>query len=164
MRTSIRVLVASLGFASAATGLAGLALSSAQGTGDEAVIIAATHAHFAALNAGNLAEHLAHHLPGNSAFASGGSLLDEFSTPEDERVPLQADLDRGVRFNLQLRHLQVKVYGNAAVVTGYVVGTVRQPDGTTQEVRDRRSALLIKQGAEWREAHTHSSSLSGVGQ
>ena len=61
--------------------------------------------------------------------------------------------------DLQLRHLNVKVYGNVAVVTGYVVGTETSPDGTTEEVANRRTAVLVKQGGQWKEAHIHISPL-----
>jgi ketosteroid isomerase-like protein len=66
----------------------------------------------------------------------------------------------GFKFNFELRHLEVKVYGDAAVVTGYVMGTVTSPEGTTEQFTTRRTAVLIKQGGEWKEAHAHSSPLT----
>ena len=72
---------------------------------------------------------------------------------------MKADYDSGVRVNLNPVHIEVQVYGNAAVVTCYLVGTVTGPDGTVEQVTDRRTAVLIKQGGKWMEAHTHASPM-----
>ena len=42
-------------------------------------------------------------------------------------------------------HCSLVLMCKAAVVTGYVVGTVTNPDGTTREARARRTAVLIKE-------------------
>ncbi len=116
--------------------------------------------HFVALNAGDAAAHVQHHMPQASSFGPAGGLLQEANSREEQRTDLQAQFDTGFKFNLQLRHLKVKVYGDAAVVTGYVVGTVTLPDGSTQQVMDQRTAVLIKQGGQWKEVHSHSSPVA----
>ncbi|MEC4679823.1 MAG: nuclear transport factor 2 family protein, partial [Nitrospirota bacterium] len=80
---------------------------------------------------------------------------------ENQKNNLQAQLDAGVKFNVQLRHPEVEVYGNVAVVTGYTVGTITSPDGTTRQVANRRTVVLIKQGDQWKAVHGHSSPLRG---
>ena len=75
---------------------------------------------------------------------------------------MQEGIDAGSKLNLQLTHLDVKVYGNTAVVTGYVVGTTTDPDGETQSVMNRRTAVLIKQGNKWKEVHLHSSPVTAA--
>ena len=123
-------------------------------------IAKATLEHFAALNAGDADAHVQHHLPEVSLFDPEGGLLEVFESHEQERASWQADFDAGFKFNVQLRHLEVKIYGDAAVVTGYLVGTVTSPEGTTEQVTTRRTAVLIKQGDQWKEAHSHQSPLT----
>ena len=118
-------------------------------------------AHFAALSAGDVDVITQHHLAGHTGFPPEGGLLERFDSLEEERNNLRAQFDAGLKQNLQLRHLEVKIYGNlTAVTTGYVVGTVTAPDGTTQQVNGRRTAVLIKQGGQWKEVHAHNSPLS----
>ncbi|MFQ5798316.1 MAG: nuclear transport factor 2 family protein [Bacteroidota bacterium] len=137
----------------------GMVLTTVAEGGDVDDIKAATLEHFATLNAGDAADHVRHHLAVHSGFPPDGGLLDRSDSRKDQENSLQADFDAGLKTNLQLRHLEVKVYGNTAVVTGYVVGTVTSADGTTQQVTTRRSAVLIKEGGQWMEAHVHSSPL-----
>ena len=106
-----------------------MVLTSVAAAQDVEAIKAVTLAHFAAFKAGDAAAHVRHHLAEHSLFDAGGGLLEEFDSLEEEENNLQADFAAGLKFNLQLRHLKVKVYGNTAVVTGYVVGTVTSPDG-----------------------------------
>ncbi len=47
--------------------------------------------------------------------------VQQFYSLEEQRNRFQARVDAGFRFNVQIRHLDVKVYGNAALVTGYSV-------------------------------------------
>ena len=90
----------------------------------------------------------------------GGELLSRSDSLEDERKNLQAQFDAGFKTNAQARHFEVKVYGNlTAVTTGYMVGTQTLPDGTTQQVNSQRTAVLIKQGGQWKEVHVHVSPL-----
>lgn len=139
--------------------LAGMFLTGVAAAQDVEAIKAATLQHFATLNAGDAAAHIQHHLPEHTTFSGDGGLLEEFDSPEEEESSLRADFDSGLKLNLQLRHLKVKVYGNTAVVTGYVVGTATSPDGDTEQVTNRRTAVLIKQRGQWREVHLHASPL-----
>ncbi len=118
----------------------------------------ATLDHFATLNSGDAEAHIQDHLEGNTAYAADGGLLDN-SSLEEQVAGLKAGYDSGVRINLNPRHMEVQVYGNAAVVTCYLVGTVTSPEGVVQQVTDRRTAVLIKQGGKWMEAHTHASPM-----
>ncbi len=127
--------------------------------GDVEDIKKATLEHFVTINAGNVAAHIAHHLQGHTGYSPDGGLLEVNESLEEEKKSLQADFDAGLKFNLQVRHLDVKVYGNTAVVTCYLVGTVTNTDGTTDQVRDRRTAVLIKKGKKWKEVHTHISHI-----
>ncbi len=113
--------------------------------------------YFAALNAGDANAYIQHFAPETSAFVGTG-LMSEAHSLQEQRRAFQASLDDGLKRNLQLRHLEVKVYGNTAVTTGYVVGTTTF-NGTTNQTRVQRTAVLIKQGGQWKEVHQHRSPL-----
>lgn len=127
--------------------------------GDVEDIKKATLQHFVTFNAGDVAGHVEHHLKGHTGYGPNGGLLDVNESLKEEKKSLQADFDAGLKFNLQVRHLEVKVYGNTAVTTCYIVGTVTNPDGTTNQVMDRRTAVLIKKGRKWKEVHAHNSHI-----
>jgi len=88
----------------------------------------------AAFNAGNASAVVQHYLPERTTL-TGGGLLRRFHSLEEQRTDIQARFDAGIKYNRQVRHLEVTVYGNTAVTTGYVVGTGTQPDGTIKSER-----------------------------
>ncbi len=118
---------------------------------------AAVQGYFAALSAGDWNALSRYRMPEHSSFGPGRGLLVSEHSLEEQRNSFQADYDAGQRLNLQVRHLDVRVYGNAAIVTGYVVGTTTTTDGSTLQSGDQRSGMWIKQGGQWREAHRHNS-------
>ncbi len=120
---------------------------------------AAVRGHFVALNAGDVDAFIQYY-PSESSVFAGGGLLGRFHSLEERRNDFQAGVDAGQKLNLQLQHMEVKVYGNAAVVTGYLTGTDTAPDGTVIQTREQRTGVLIKQGGQWREAHRHNSPLT----
>jgi len=139
----------------------GLFLTNISVAGDVEDIKKATIEHFETQSASDVKAHIAHHMPYHTQFIGGGLLVVSHSREEQEKS-LQAVLDNGVKFNLELAHLDVKVYGKAAVATGYVVGTITNPDGTTSESRAQRTAVLIKEGNDWKEVHVHSSPVTAA--
>ncbi len=95
-------------------------------------------------------------LPSGDQFPRTGVLIQ----PNEEIIgTVQANIDAGLDFNVQVRHLDVKVYGNAAVATYYTVGTTDYPDGTVLSGVFRASITAIKQGRQWKFAHIHISPL-----
>ena len=95
-------------------------------------------------------------LPGGDQFPRTGGLIQ----PNEEIIgTVQANIEAGLDFNVQLRHIDVKVYGNAAVATYYTVGTTDYPDGTVLSGVFRASITAIKQGRQWKFAHIHISPL-----
>ena len=134
----------------------GIVLTTVAAADDAADVKAAQLAHFAAFNAGDADAVAQYVLPERSHFRGiGGDLLVEGF----DKNSLKASFDDGLKFNRQLRHLQVKVYGDAAVVTGYWTGTITFPDGTTRQGPMRHSAVWIKKGGQWKLAHRHNSPL-----
>ncbi len=119
---------------------------------------AAVQGHFAALNAGDVNAYIQYYANQGSVFAGGG-LLGRVHSLEERRNGFQAGVDAGERRDLQLQHIEVKIYGNAAVVTGYLTGTSTAADGTVTQSRQQRTEVLIKQGGQWKAVHNHRSPL-----
>ena len=96
-------------------------------------------------------------------FEAAGGLLTELpagTTIEDIRSNQQAAIDTGRKLNYQLRHLNVKVYGNAAVATYYRTLSGTAADGTPLSGGpDRVSMVLNKQNGQWKQVHRHASPL-----
>lgn len=119
---------------------------------------AAFLARFAAINAGDAGTMAQHHTPEYSGFNRGGALLVVNTSLEEQRTARQAIFD-AIRIYLQPRNVEVKVYGNAAVVTAYLVGSANPPTGDPQRWTDRRTGVWIKQGGTWKEVHLHQSPI-----
>ena len=78
---------------------------------------------------------------------------------EESKVRMRARHDSGRQFDFQIRHLVVKVFGDAAVSTYYLVGPVLLPDGERQRQSLRMTSVWIKQAGQWKLAHRHESPL-----
>lgn len=135
------------------------ALPAQQWPAEQREIMEITREHFQTLDDGDAVAHMAHHVPDATSFDAVGGLLSEARSREEQAAPLQALFDAGLTQTNELRHLKVQVYGDAAVVTGYVVGTATNPDGSTEEFVNRRTAVLIRQDGEWMEVHSPQSPL-----
>ena len=133
----------------------GLLVVTASVADDVADISSTMEGHFAAFKAGDATAHVAHHMAGHSSFDPDGGALAVNESLDEETAALQADFDEGYRFDFELVDLDVAVYGDAAVVTSLQMGTVTTPDGTTEEVVNRRTAVVVRDGDEWQEVHSH---------
>ncbi len=122
---------------------------------DVADIKAAMEEHFVTFKAGDAAGHVAHHMAGGSSFGPDGGALAVNDSIEEATAELQAEFDEGYKFDFQLVDLDVAVYGDTAVVTSLQTGTVTLPDGTTEDVKNRRTAVVVRDGSEWKEVHSH---------
>ena len=132
-----------------------LAASTSVMADDVAEITAAMEKHFVTFKAGDAAGHIAHHMAGHSSFDPEGGALAVNDSLEEETAELQADFDEGYKFDFQLEDLDVAVYGDTAVVTSLQTGTVTLPDGTTEKVKNRRTSVVVRDGKEWMEVHSH---------
>ncbi len=127
--------------------------------------------HIANSNSGNVDGFVGQHLAGHSAFGPTGALLTRHDSIEDEKKLVRAALEAGraanaarssVRAfsNVQVRHLEARVYGRlSAVVTAYLTGRETASDGTSRQRTLRSSSTWIKQGGQWKEVHDHLSDL-----
>ena len=119
---------------------------------------AAVQSYFAAINSGNAAAVVRYRIPEYSVFVGGG-LIDRSSSIAQQRADFQALTDTGREVDLRIQHLEVRIYGNTAVFTGYVTGTNTLLDGTVIPSRQQRTGVWIKQGGQWKEVHRHASPL-----
>ena len=117
---------------------------------------AAAESYFAALRAGDAGALMQLHATTGTDFGANGGLLEIFDSREERRNSFQATVDAGVKLNVRGRHIEARVYGNStAVATSYGVGTVTQPNGTTNQTNQRITTVLIKQGGQWKVVHRH---------
>jgi len=135
--------------------LAGLLLTSGVQAGDVEDIIALEQGHYLARNAGDLDTWVDYHLPERDGFGPAGGLLSQGTSAEEEKSSLQAQLDAGMKYNHRLVHVEVKIYGDTAITTGYVVGSSTSPDGTTRQVMMRRTGVVLRTNGQWKELHNH---------
>ncbi len=123
---------------------------------------AVVQSYIAALNAGDANAFMQYRIPERSSFGGGGGLLSRpASSLQEQRNALEAQVRAGVKRNYQITHMEVRVYGNTAVVTGYLTGTRTEPNGTVTPRRDRRTGVFVKLGGQWKEVHHHQSPLRG---
>jgi len=122
-------------------------------------IIALEHGHYAARNRGDVDTWVQYHSPARNGFGPGGGLLGEGVPLDEEKASLQAQLDAGTKYNHQVKHLEVQIFGEAALTTSYIVGTLTSPDGTVRRANMRRTGVLVKKNGKWLEVHNHLSPL-----
>ncbi len=135
--------------------LEGLLLSTGVQAGDVEDIIALEQDHYLARNTGDLDTWVQYHLPERDGFGPGGGLLNQGTSAEEEKRSLKAQLDAGMKYNHRLLHVEVKVFGDTAITTGYVVGSSTSPNGTTRQVMMRRTGVVVKRNGQWKELHNH---------
>ena len=138
-----------------AVGLGSVFMMSVVWADDIADIEALEQGHYAARNRGDVETWSSYHTAERDSFGPGGGLLSKPTSLEDERKSLEAQLAAGVKYNHQLRHIQVRVSGNTALSTSYVTGSSTSPDGTIRNVNMRRTTVLIKEDGKWKEVHNH---------
>ncbi len=124
---------------------------------DDADDVSATiERHYAAINANDLETLRSHHLKDFTIYPSDGSVLVE---PDSREVSerMGATVEFGT-LNVRMSNFNAQIYGNVAVATFYLVGT-HTYGGKTRNVTHRVSAVWVKNGSEWKEAHHHESPL-----
>ena len=130
-------------------------LGSSLALADDAADVRATIVrHYAAIHAQNMEAIRSHHLGDFTMFFSDGTMLWERDWEEvSERMG--ATFDFGT-LNVRMSNFNAQIYGNVAVATFYLVGT-HTYGGKTRNITNRVSAVWVKDGSEWKEAHHHES-------
>ncbi|MCH8319468.1 MAG: nuclear transport factor 2 family protein [Acidobacteria bacterium] len=92
-----------------------------------------------------------HHFPPTGGLLSTGS----------KREQAQARFDAGMKFDMQTRNFDVKIYGDTAVSTYYTVGMVRRSAESEPERWNlRMTSVWVKEAGEWKLVHRHESHLT----
>ena len=116
--------------------------------------------HYAAIHTNDIDTVGSHHLKDFTMFYSGGTVLWE-SDWEEVSERMGATVDFGT-LNVRMSSFNAQVYGNTAVATFYLVGTHTAGE-KTRNITNRVSAVWVKTGGEWKEAHHHESPLRSGG-
>ncbi len=97
--------------------------------------------------------------PDTRGFFMDGGILLKGVDPE----VLQAGYDSGFRANLELRELDVKLYGDVAVSVAYLDGSLTLPAGAEIPGTWRYSETRVRDGSEWRVVQFHFSEMKPLG-
>ena len=112
--------------------------------------------HYAAIHAKDTETILSHHLKDFTMFLPDETVLWESDWDEASKR-MGATVDFGT-LNARMSDFNAQVYGNVAVATFYLVGT-HTNGGKVRNITNRVSAVWVKVGGEWKEAHHHESPL-----
>jgi len=129
----------------------------AQSQQDVTSVREAVERHYAAINAGDGDTIRQQHLPEFTHFSLRGGLLRTFRSVDEQRPESQVP----VTFNQHIRHFAAQVYGNVAVATYYLVGSVKFGEESATGTW-RVTEVWVRQGGEWKEAHHHESPLQAT--
>ncbi len=140
----------------------GMTLTAAGEAGDQDDVKAEYLRHVANANAGNVDAFIAQHMPGHTAFGPGGDMLSRWDSLEAEKAA-RPDLAKLGSHPAGANHVEVQVYGNAAVVTAYRRSPVTLTDGSTRQGVRRVTSVWVKQDGKWLEVHDHMSTLITLG-
>jgi|AP82_1055514.scaffolds.fasta_scaffold289723_1 ketosteroid isomerase-like protein len=110
-------------------------------------------------SAGNTAGFYNTMVPEFTIFPPTGGLLAEPHT-EENRLRSQARFDSGWKYDIQVRNMDVKVYGNTAVSTYYTVSTIHRPGVESVVWNLRMTGVWVKQAGQWMVVHRHESRIT----
>jgi ketosteroid isomerase-like protein len=123
---------------------------------DAADVRATIERHYAAINSQDSDTTSSHHLNDFTIFPANGGVLEEADGEAvNERMGATRDFPA---LNVGMTNFNVQIYDGVALATFYLVGT--QTRGSkTRDITNRVSAVWVKVGGEWKEAHHHESQL-----
>ncbi|MCI0698077.1 nuclear transport factor 2 family protein [candidate division KSB1 bacterium] len=98
-------------------------------------------------------------MPEFTIFGLRGGLLRTYRSVDEQHQAFQASPT--TTFNQQIRHFAAQVYGNVAVATYYLVGSVKIGEESATGTW-RVTEVWVRQGGEWKEAHHHESPLQAT--
>ena len=138
-----------------------LVFSSSPVLADDAADVRATiEGHYAAINSQDNDAVYTHHLDDFTIFGADGGVLggaDERAV--NERMGATREFPA---LNVGMSNFNAQIYNGVALATFYLVGTETRGD-RTRNITNRVSAVWVKVGREWKEAHHHESQLQPGG-
>lgn len=124
---------------------------------DAAGVRSAIERHYAAIHGNDIQTVLDQHLPDFTWFSGDGRLLFDWGEGNSaERMGTTMDFGT---INVYMNNFNAQVYGDAAVATFYLVHTGILGERDQPFQTSRVTAVWVKQGGEWKEAHHHESPL-----
>ena len=124
---------------------------------DKEDVLAARAAAIAAWNAGDVDAIQKHYAPDFTRYGDRGNLL----SGAWGWAGLKTWFESGGKVTVsQVRHTDVQVYGNTAIVTGYSRLNITRPDGTSRSNTGRNTGVWVKQNGQWKAVHQHASLLT----
>jgi CubicO group peptidase (beta-lactamase class C family) len=118
----------------------------------EAELRAAVADLIAGYNSGSVEQIEGRLAPQQNGFPSGGGFLGKIVDAEELRGAFKS----GVKLNFEMRELEVAVYGDTALTTGFFGGTVNRPNRPSQADGPWRASFVWnKQGGVWKLVHSH---------
>ncbi len=126
--------------------------------GDKEDVIAARSAAIEAWNGTDVDKIRAHYADGFTLFQRDGSLLVPGGWNWETVREMYAD---GLKVTVgPVRHLDVKIYGNTALITGYGTVNVTLPGSEPTITTDRATSVWVKRDGVWKAVHQHASLLT----
>ena len=126
------------------------------GQAAEAEVKAAVMDIIAGYNAGNVEQIERRLAPQQNRFQGEGGFLTSFIDAAELRAALQA----GFKLKFEVNNLEAAVYGDSAIATFFVGGTITPPNGPPRtEGPWRTSYVWNKQDGAWKLVHAHQSAL-----
>ena len=111
----------------------------------------------AGFNSGNVDQIERRLAPQHNRFQGEGGFLTSFIDAAELRGAFQA----GFKLNFEVHNLEAAVYGETAIATFFMSGTITRPNATpTTEGPWRTSFVLNKQGGIWKLVHSHQSPMN----
>jgi ketosteroid isomerase-like protein len=134
-----------------------LAYSLPASADDAADVRAMIERHYAGINAQENDKVFGHHRSDFTLFGADGGVLWEAGFQETaERMNATVEF---AQLNVRMGNFSAQIYGDVAVATFYLFGT-QTLRGETTSLHNRVTAVWVKQGREWKEAHHHESPLN----
>jgi len=105
--------------------------------------------------AGNVDGYFAYKAPTYSIFPPTSGLIANGQSKELAYARFDPTAER----DMQIRNIDVQIYGNTAVSTYYLVSTTQRPGSERERRHLRMTGVWVKQSGEWKLVHRHESPL-----
>jgi CubicO group peptidase (beta-lactamase class C family) len=112
----------------------------------------------AGFNSGNVDQIARRLAPQNNRFQGEGGFLTSFIDESELRSAFQA----GFKLKFEVQNLETAVYGDSAIATFFMSGTVTPPNGAVRREGPWRSSFVWnKRDGVWKLVHAHQSTMNG---
>jgi ketosteroid isomerase-like protein len=107
-----------------------------------------------AYNSGDVDGIFKHIVAGSEVFGATGRPL-----VTTDKEGMQAIFDAGAKYDFEWRDFETEVYGESAVSTAFLDGTITEPDGSQIQGPWRSTTVWVEDGGKWKVVHYHVSQL-----